>query len=441
MKNTPELHFENEKLFREYQAARRFFNLSQRTAPEPYFPPQIQILTEAELLKPIEKIHSRKNLSIYLHIPFCNGKCTFCDLYSFHIPPHRYELIENYTTALAQEIQLWGKRLEWLTPTVTTVHFGGGSPLVLNTGQLTRLLNLLQRHFPLNNETEFAIEITTSQITPANIKLLEELNIRRVHVGVQTLLEPARQLIGRRESSAVVKEKLKMLLSPDFITSVDLLYGLPFQTADTFQADLDTFIEMGVDGFALYELQITRRLENALRNHPNALPDKLQNYRMVLQGKARLNQAGYQNVFFNHYGNPRDRNLYFTFPERDEDCLAVGTIADGRLANICWRHHKFKQYLLAIGQGNFGIAFGYVESTDRSLLRQLESYLMSTRIPDEFIKTFISHYGPSFQGIWDLWQQAEVVRVSFEDGDFELTGSGCWLLSTLFNQIRRLTHS
>jgi oxygen-independent coproporphyrinogen-3 oxidase len=416
----------------------RYYDVTRRAAPEPYFPAKDQLLNESELMRKIDVLHPKKDLSIYLHIPFCDGKCRFCDLYSFHVPIKYRRIIEHYLQNLIAEIRLWGKRFAWKRNRVTTVHLGGGSPLILTPDQLRRLFSELRRHFNIDTDTELAVEITSSDISEQTIQLFHELNIRRIHVGIQTLRDDLREFIGRRENAKTVESKIKLLVRDEFITSADILYGIPGQDFDDVRSDISFLIENGLDGFALYELQISRVLDKIIRKNPELIPDKLKSYQMVLMGKKFLNEAGYQNVFFNHYGNHRDKNLYFTFPARNEDCLAFGTIADGLIGPLFYRHLPLKKYNDAIKSGSPGIDFAFAEDDQRITIRAFESYLMATRIPESAIETMINTFGHSFHGIWDMWVAAGLVEKTDGTPDYALTGNGCWLLSTMMERLRQL---
>ena len=431
--------FDNEFFQKEYEKVNRYFNIEERVTPTPYFPEQNEMLTEKSVLKKIESaIDINRDLCIYIHIPFCDEKCNFCDLYCFSVPPDKRFIFEDYLETIEREIQLWGQLFDWKKRKVSTIHFGGGSPLVLTNEQLSKLLTTLKKYFNQSDKTEIAVEITTSQISPENIHFMKENNIFRIHVGIQTLNDSIRKIIGRRESSNAVRNKLSLLLEENFITSVDMLYGLPLQTIDIFKDELNELIKFGVDGFALYELQVPPKLNKIIENQNIENPEKINSYQMVLNGKSILNDNGYKNVFFNHYGNQRDKNLYFTFPQRNEDCIAFGAIADAQIGNIFFRHKKFKKYMDSVKDGNTGIDFGYIEDKKRAATKKFESYLMSTRIPNSAIHDMIEKYSFSFHGIFDMWTAAGLLKKSLKEDVYELTGSGCWLLSTMNMQIRRL---
>jgi len=438
MTNTQTDNFNSAHLQREYENVRRYFDITMRTTSTPYFPSAPYLLSEADLLKNIKGLENEGGLSLYFHIPFCEGKCAFCDLYCFNVPVTKRTLIDEYIDILEEEIEFWGRLFDWKHREGTTVHFGGGSPLIIGPTQIERLLKVLEKHFHISKESEIAVEITSSQMTPKNVDFFTSSEISRIHVGIQTLSDPIRKLLGRRESSRDVLKKLERIRQAGFITSVDILYGLPLQTMRSFEDDLLACIDLDVDGFALYELQISRVFNRIIEKNPSYHVDKLKSYQMLLMGKRLLNDSGYENVFYNHYGNHRDKNLYFTYPKRGEDCLAFGTITDARLGSVVFRHGKYKRYIGSVTKGGAGIDFGYLEDDRRGTVRQFETHLMSTHIPVEAVILMTDVFGNTFMGIFQLWRDASLLEWLDTEGEFRLTGSGCWLLSAMMDQIRRL---
>ena len=436
MNKSEGIQFENDKDQEEYVHVSRFFTIAERRTPSPFFPERDTLLPEKKLFKHIKNYGNTNGLSLYIHIPFCDRKCLFCDLYSFKLPRNNLKDMDTYTRALEQEIQRWGELYHFAAIPVTTIHFGGGSPLVLPSENLHSIIRTLKKYFFITDSSEIAIEITSSQITNVNILLLKQLSFSRIHIGVQTLSDPIRKLIGRREPRAIVKDKLKKIADEDFIVSVDILYGLPLQTLQEFVIDVHELIETGLDGFALYELHISPGMRALIKKNPAYHISKFLSYQMFIQAKKILNNAGYRTVFFNHFGNNRDKNLYFTYLSRGEDCLAFGTIADARLETVFFRHMKYKKYIDAISKGGLGIDYGYREDAQRTLIRKFETCLMSGFIPESEINHMQQTFGYSFKGIFDLWRVAKLIVPCQRRGNYELTGSGCWLVSTMMEHIR-----
>ena len=224
MREKQTLYFDEKPLRQEFQHVCRYFDITKRSIPAPYFPPQQLMSSENALLDSIEDIDNTRGLSLYIHIPFCDGKCTFCDLYCFHVPRNKRDIIDRYIRVLLKEIQFWNHLFDWKQKPVTTIHFGGGSPLIIPKEGFEKVLEVLHQNFNVSSETEIAVEITTSQISQENISLFQRLHIHRIHIGIQTLVDDIRKIIGRRETSNKVHTKLQEILSHNFILSVDMLY-------------------------------------------------------------------------------------------------------------------------------------------------------------------------------------------------------------------------
>jgi coproporphyrinogen III oxidase-like Fe-S oxidoreductase len=426
-----------ENLFRELERATKFYNPNERKPPVPFFPVNVLEASNPDFEDVVMKVRPADVISVYIHIPFCDRKCNFCDLYSFYIPGNRIEFIDKYVNSVVKEIHHWGNRINSKSLKITTMHFGGGSPLFLGGVHFDKIFRALEDSFTISGETEIALEMTTSEINENNINKILKYNFSRIHIGVQTFNDEIRNLLGRKEEAKIVLTKLEMLRKFNLILSADILYGLPNQLFRDFRTDLERFISGGLDGFALYELTRTKRLERINGGTNVIYPSSEEKYLMILYAKNLLNNSGYKNVFFNHYGNFRDKNLYFTFPVRGEDCLAFGSVADGRIGGFFYRNHKIFNYLKNIENNNSAIDFAYCEDPQRITVRRLEEQLMSAKISKIVFDEAVNNVDKSFKGIFDLWEYVGLIEPVSEN-NYELTGSGCWFLSDMLNQLRRL---
>ncbi|MCP4694629.1 MAG: radical SAM protein, partial [Desulfobacterales bacterium] len=141
-------------------------------------------------------------MSIYIHIPFCDQRCGFCDCYAIPLGRNKAKKDEKYTSALIREMDAWAEATPLGRRPVTTVHFGGGTPNCLEPSLFERIVRQCKRCFNITAGTELAIESTGALIAGERLFHLRRLGFTRLHVGVQTLEEPLRHLIGRRETAA-----------------------------------------------------------------------------------------------------------------------------------------------------------------------------------------------------------------------------------------------
>ncbi len=154
----------------------------------------------------------------------------------------------------SEEMGLWAAEGGLDRRPVSTVHFGGGTPVFLGVQAFGRLVETCAATFAVDAATEWALESTVRDLTPEIVGLLHGLGFRRLHIGVQTLEDPVRSEIGRRSPAAAVLRKIEEMLALGWVVSVDLICGLPQQTPAGFLAGLAALVDLGVDGFSLYEL-------------------------------------------------------------------------------------------------------------------------------------------------------------------------------------------
>ena len=377
---------------------------------------------------------SPRGFCIYIHIPFCENKCSFCDCYSFQLrrnaPAHR----SAYTAALRTEIAAWAGLGGLAGRPVSTVHLGGGTPLFLGVDALAELAADLRRHFAIDYRTEWAHETTTSEYTPAAAARMGELGFTRIHFGVQTLSDPIRVLIGRREPAQAVLDKICQALAAGQIVSVDLIFGLPGQTLASFLADIQTLAQAGVHGFSLYELQSSPQNQHFTRQTVlGQAHRKFSSYLYFQAGARRLASLGYQQNLFNHFALPSDQNLYFTFPTRQENCLAIGTIADGVFGDFHYRHPEYLPYRQAVRPDYPGLSGGRRRSPAESLIFPLESQILSTHLEEA---EFFRRLGPdAAQALIDPWRAAHLVEPGHLAGEMRLSPSGSWFAGEMMTQL------
>ena len=193
--------------------------------------------------------HSTAPLCIYLHVPFCSSKCGFCDSYSFRLTSHKEERMQAYIDTLCAELRMWSRQGNLSQRPVSTVHLGGGTPTYLGEAGLSHLVKCCRELFLTTPTTEWALESTVESLTPAMITCMHDLGFRRLHLGVQSLEPGVRAEIGRRMSPEQVLECVRATRARDWIVSVDLICGLPYQTLRGHLEGIQALLDSGVDGF------------------------------------------------------------------------------------------------------------------------------------------------------------------------------------------------
>ncbi|MGE5391377.1 MAG: radical SAM protein [Deltaproteobacteria bacterium] len=370
-------------------------------------------------------------MAVYIHIPFCDRKCGFCDCYSFPLNDKNRHLEDIYIRNLLHEITNWKTFGPIEQKPVSTVHLGGGTPLFLSPDNFEGLIQACRDQLGVHPDTEWALESTSSSIHPEALELMLRNNIRRLHVGVQTLEDTVRSAIGRRESRAVILDKLQAALKMDMVVSVDLVFGLPGESIEGFIDTLLELIAIGIDGFSLYQLQTSRRNQGWRQRSRDPIRGYICEYLLFQTAEHLLLQNGYKKTHFNHYSRQRDQNRYYSYPQRGEDLLGLGCSANGCLGSYHYRNHDFKGYMAA-GSGN-SVIMGGIEDNQEKELRSFNTALAAGRFQPE------AFTDPRLQILMHDWKAAAWLAPDPVTGSYYLSGNGSWFINNMYEAIRRLT--
>lgn len=374
-------------------------------------------------------------MCIYLHVPFCASKCGFCDSYSFAVRGHAGERIAGLVDRLEAELALWAVEGNLAERPVATVHLGGGTPSFLGAEALARLVATIRRYFAVSVDTEWALESTARELTPALLAALHDLGFRRLHVGVQSLQDDVRRVIGRTATADDVVATLAAVRGLGWVVSVDMICGLPGQRLAGLVDDLQRMVGLGVDGFSLYELLIYPQNRRWAAAHGVDHPDRhLPNYWTFLAAADLLERQGFRANVFNHWAGPRDANVYFTFPARSEDLLAVGPIADGVFGDHHYRHPAHAPWMA----GDLPALEGGLRRPAAAEREPLVTALLGARLGPGEVRALGAF--PDGELLLDRWVRRGLVE---EDavGGLRLTPSGAWFAGTMVRELGALPSS
>ena len=196
-----------------------------------------------------------KEIGIYVHIPFCVSKCAYCDFYSLPEKCHGEELKRRYVSALTRQFEFAEKKYGHLA--VSTVFVGGGTPTVLSAELLTELITALKSHFDLTRNTEFTVEANPKTFDLEKLTALRGCRVNRLSIGVQSANETELRTIGRIHSFQDAKNAFNLTRKSGFDNiSVDLIYGLPYQTEASFLDSVNEIIKLSPEHISVYGLQL-----------------------------------------------------------------------------------------------------------------------------------------------------------------------------------------
>ena len=197
-------------------------------------------------------------LGLYLSIPFCRGKCTFCNFASDAFDPG---LLPAYVETLCTEIlnaPAHAQRIGAVLPALTdSVYFGGGTPSLLAPGQVERIFAALRSTFRLAPDAEITVECAPGQLAPETLHALQAEGMNRISFGVQSFVDREAAAVGRRHSASDCRREIERVLRAGVPrVGVDLIAGLPHQTRDSWQQSLEHLLASGADHASVYLLEV-----------------------------------------------------------------------------------------------------------------------------------------------------------------------------------------
>ena len=186
---------------------------------------------------------------IYIHIPFCNKKCYYCDFYSITNLKNK----DYFIKALIKEISLKKNYLK--NNKITTLYFGGGTPTILNISDLKKIINKIHKTFDLSKLKEFTIEANPENLTKDYINKIKQLGVNRISIGVQSFFDDDLKLMNRNHTGKQANKAIENILQSDIKNfSIDLIYGLPNSDIKKWEQNILTAIKYNPLHISAYHL-------------------------------------------------------------------------------------------------------------------------------------------------------------------------------------------
>ena len=339
-----------------------------------------------DFVQAIKKSPNRE-LSLYVHIPFCHSLCYYCGCNKV-ITRHR-DKADTYLEFLATEIS---SRAELFSDyTVKQLHWGGGTPSFLTPKQMTKLVSLLKEKFNFADHVEMSIEIDPREIEINLAEHLYELGFNRISIGVQDIDHKVQETINRVQSTEFISDFIAHAKSVGFASiNVDLIYGLPHQTIETFTKTLNKVNEMDVDRISLFSyahLPSRFAAQRKLRNE--WLPNIEQKFALMKHAIEKLCEFGYDFIGMDHFAKPNDelsiaqkngtlhRNFQGYTTKGDCDLLGLGVSSISNIGHSLSQNIKdIKSYYQAIESNKHAQEKGVKLSQDDILRGEIIRELM-----------------------------------------------------------------
>jgi oxygen-independent coproporphyrinogen-3 oxidase len=327
-------------------------------------------------------------LSLYVHLPFCEHRCTFCGCNV--VITKRRSIAEEYLTYLHREIRDVARRLGRRRK-VVQYHWGGGTPTFLHVEEMRELQQVVTECFDIMPDAEAAIEVDPRVTSHEQIDLLRAMGFNRLSMGVQDFDPDVQAIISRNQTEAQTRELFTYSRSAGFASiNIDLIYGLPLQKTATFEKTLQTVIELRADRVAVYSYAHVPWLRTQQKGFdPALLPSAEQKLELFCLAREAFLQAGYRPIGMDHFAVPEDelskavetrtlsRNFMGYTIKAAPDMIGVGVSAIGDVAGAYAQNQKkLQSYYAAIDAGSLPIDRGYRLSADDRIRRFVITQLM-----------------------------------------------------------------
>ncbi len=273
----------------------------------------------------------RKNLGLYIHIPFCHAKCAYCDFYSQSGAGE--SLMERYTDALLLQMEDYASACD--TYNIDTVFIGGGTPTALPVTFMKDIISGIRRNFHLHKNAEFTMEANPATVSSAALQTYRKLGVNRLSLGLQSANEDELSALSRIHSADDFLGSYKLARSAGFENiNVDIMYGIPLQTAESFARTLDFVTSLDPEHLSLYGLKIEEGTPFFRQKDTLILPDEDTEADMYLDATRYLNVKGYRHYEISNFaksGFECRHNLKYW---NCEEYLGLGCAAHSYFGNM-----------------------------------------------------------------------------------------------------------
>jgi oxygen-independent coproporphyrinogen-3 oxidase len=329
-------------------------------------------------------------ISLYIHIPFCDTLCFYCGCNK--IATKNRSLADGYLDYLEKEADMASALFDD-DREVTQLHWGGGTPTFLTTEQTDRLMSIISAHWNLStsDERDFSIEIDPRSTDAEGIEHLASLGFNRFSLGVQDVDQKVQKAVNRIQPEELTESIIKACRDTGAKSiNVDLIYGLPFQSKETFSKTLDRVIEWLPDRLSIFNYAHMPEMFSAQqRINESDLPlasEKLDMFAMTVE---RLTEAGYVYIGLDHFARPDDelvkalhdgslqRNFQGYTTHSDTDLVSLGVSAISSFYRLFTQNEKtLEAYYQRIDAGELPVARGVELELDDCIRREVIQQIM-----------------------------------------------------------------
>ena len=382
-------------------------------------------------------------IALYVHVPFCRHRCLYCAC-NTHVCADP-DVVTRYLAALRREVEtvtgLFGRR-----PALAQMHFGGGTPTFLTPDQLGGLIDALDAHFESIPGAERSIEVDPRVTSRAHLEMLRGKGFQRVSAGVQDLDEQVQRTVQRELSAEALTQFVTTARSLGFAgVNLDLIYGLPFQTPETWGRTLQTVVATRPDRLAVFgyaHVPWKKPHQQVLEQY--GLPTAEDRLLLAIQARRAFIDAGYLAIGLDHFALPDDemavayrngtvhRNFMGYTVQNADSMVAFGASAIGDFpAAYVHNHMETDDYIALIERQGVAIVQGHRMSTEDRMRRRIIVRLMGNfrvtpaAIEREFGVDFATHFAAEMRELERFVEQGVLRR---DDQGWQATLPGTFVI-------------
>ncbi len=414
--------------------------------PAPIFSPSFGQDEFKTAIRKTEEQPESKNISLYFHIPFCDTLCYFCGCTT--IITRSRDQMNDYLEYLIKEINLLSPYIN-RDREVVQMHWGGGTPTYLTPSQIYRLGSHIREKFRLHENAEISVEVDPRGLTYHHLRGLRDVGFNRISLGVQDFDARVQRAVNRDQSEEITRQTIDWSRSLGFRSlNLDLIYGLPLQTVESFSTTLDKIIDIAPERIAVYNFaHVPWMKKHQKMIHGEDLPSAETKLDLLMLTIDKLSAAGYVYIGMDHFSRPddelakaqRDRTLHRNFQgystKAGSDLYGLGLSSISHFGTYYAQNHKtLLEYQTAIEKSRFATHAGYEMTADDQVRKfvimrlMCHLYLNIPEVEEKFKIDFDSYFADSLAQLRNLVDDGLATRSNRE---ITITPTGRLFLRTI----------
>jgi len=372
---------------------------------------------------------------IYIHIPFCKQRCTYCDFYTEVAPQFIPVLIDS----IIRELNI---RKDYLgNSQVSTIYFGGGTPSILSNEQFLLIFDAIYKLFTVAENAEITFEANPDDLTPEFLASLHELPFNRISIGIQSFDDKDLKRINRRHTSEQAEEAVKNAQKAGFGNiSIDLIYGLPFQTMEAWGDQLDMALSLQIQHISAYGLTYEEGtvLWKQRENGKIEVVDDLVMNEMYLLLLDKIKIKGFEAYEISNFALPDYQSRHNSAYWKQEPYLGIGPSAHSYdVVSRQWNIASITDYIKAINSNSV-----FYEREELSLNDRYNDFVMvSLRTSEGLdVKIMEKDFGHELAEycLQNIKTFIDSEQVYYSDGKLRLTAEGIQISNLILIQLMKV---